>query len=169
MLLSDRTIGELVVAGDIGIVPLPADVQYQPVSVDLLLGNSWSREVADHEDMYRTIATRTVIRPGEFVLGCTRERIRLPAHIAGFVHGKSTWARKGLMVEAAGLVDPGFDGTVTLELKNLSHHPIRLSAGVAICQISFQLTDVAVLRPYGSEGLHSRYQHQMRAEPARGV
>jgi dCTP deaminase len=169
MLLSDKTIGELVVAGEIGIVPLPADVQYQPVSLDLLLGNSWSREGEAGGPEHRYIESKTVIRPGQFVLACTRERVSLPAHIAGFVHGKSTWARKGLMVEAAGLVDPGFDGTITLELKNLSHHPISLSAGMAICQISFQITDVAVLRPYGSEGLHSRYQHQMRAEPARGV
>jgi dCTP deaminase len=169
MLLSDRTIGQLVVAGDIGIVPLPADVQYQPVSVDLLLGNTWARQGEAGGGERRYIENNTIIRSGQFVLAATRERIRLPAHIAGFVHGKSTWARKGLMVEAAGLVDPGFDGTITLELKNLGHHPILLSAGMAICQISFQLTDVAVLRPYGSEGLHSRYQHQMRAEPARGV
>jgi dCTP deaminase len=170
MLLSDRTINALLFSGDVKIVPRPEEQQFQPISVDLRLGNSWARETADGgmDTPSRYIESHTVIRPGEFMLACTMERITLIHHIAGLVHGKSTWARRGLMVEAAGLVDPGFDGTITLELKNMSHSPIYLSAGMAICQITFHATDVAVGRPYGSAGLGSHYQGQTRAEPARG-
>jgi dCTP deaminase len=166
MLLSDLSIRALVKAGDISITPEPMDVQYQPVSVDLSLGNSWCHDRSDGGP-WRTFQEHTLIRPGDFVLATTNERIKLARHIAGFVHGKSTWARRGLQVEAAGLVDPGFDGTITLELKNLSHHPIPLSAGFRVCQISFQMTDLAVDRPYGSPGLNSHYQGQTQAEPAR--
>lgn len=169
MLLSDRTITALLFSGDLKIVPTPEDKQLQPISVDLTLGTSWAKETMDGgwDYPHRFISEYAVIRPGEFLLACTRERVTLAPHIAGMVHGKSTWARRGLMVEAAGLVDPGFDGTITLELKNLSHLPLALTAGDAICQMTLHATDLAVQRPYGSEGLGSHYQGQTRAEPAR--
>lgn len=168
MMLSDRTINQLLEAGDIKIVPEISEEQLQPVSVDLLLGTSFCRlPQREGEEHRHIVSSDTFIRPGEFLLAATHERLVLPSHIAAMVHGKSTWARRGLMVEAAGLVDPGFDGTITLELKNLSALPIRLRAGVAICQVSFYATDLAVLRSYGSVGLNSHYQGQTRAEPAR--
>lgn len=169
MLLSDRTITELLKSGDVKITPRPGDKQIQPVSIDLLLGTSFCRLGNSAElPENRTVSASYSIRPGEFLLACTLERVELPEHIAGLVHGKSTWARRGLMVEAAGLVDPGFMGTITLELKNLSPRPIPLSAGVAICQLTLHAIDTAVLRPYGSAGLNSHYQGQEHAEPARG-
>jgi dCTP deaminase len=168
MMLSDRTYAALIRAGDILVSPLPTAGQCQPVSLDLLLGNSFCRLPRNQfDEHHRIISDENIIRPGEFLLANTQERIKLPIHIAGVVHGKSTWARRGLMVEAAGLVDPGFDGTITLELKNLSDLPIPLTAGQAICQISFHAIDTAVLRPYGSAGLNSHYQGQTSAEPAR--
>lgn len=165
MLLSDRTVRELLQSGDVCITPAPNDEQIQPVSIDLRLGVSYVLQGPHHDE--RTSTSFTLIRPGEFLLANTREHVRLPAHIAGIVHGKSTWARRGLMVEAAGLVDPGFEGTITLELKNLGHRPLPLTAGIPICQMMFFAVDVAVLRPYGSAGLDSHYQGQQDAEPAR--
>lgn len=168
MMLSDRTYADLIRSGEIGISPLPKGPQYQPVSLDLGLGTSFCRLPRNQfNEHHRVITDNTIIRPGEFLLANTRERVKLPIHISALVHGKSTWARKGLMVEAAGLVDPGFDGTITLELKNLSDLPIPLYAGAAIAQMSFHLLDTAVLRPYGSAGLNSHYQGQTSAEPAR--
>jgi dCTP deaminase len=169
MMLSDRTYRALIESGDVKVVPAPADYQYQPVSLDLLLGTSFAHLARNQFGTeHRFTETHLQIQPGEFLLAATEERIQLPAHVAGVVHGKSTWARRGLMVEAAGLVDPGFDGTITLEIKNLSDLPIRLFAGRAIAQISFHLIDLAVARPYGSAGLRSHYQGQTLAETARG-
>lgn len=168
MLLSDRTYRALMEAEEVIVTPTPADAQCQPVSLDLLLGTSFCRLPRNQFDEHHQVFTdEMVIRPGEFLLANTIELIKLPRHIAAFVHGKSTWARRGLMVEAAGLVDPGFHGTITLELKNLSDLPITLTAGKAICQMSFHAVDTAVLRPYGSPGLNNRYQGQQDAEPAR--
>lgn len=168
MILSDRTILYLMKEEEIKVTPTPSDVQVQPVSLDLLLATSFCRLPANDYDQHRRIvSSSTVIRPGEFMLGSTIERVTLPHHLAGVVHGKSTWARRGLLVEAAGLVDPGFSGTITLELKNMSSRPLTLRAGVPICQISFHVTDMRVMRPYGTPGLDSHYQGQERAEPAR--
>jgi len=168
MMLSDRTYVDLLASGDIQVVPHPETSQVQPASLDLRLADSFVRLPRNQfDEAHRETLSQTIIRPGEFMLGSTIERIKLPSHICGQVHGKSTWARRGLMVEAAGLVDPGFEGTITLELKNLSHLPLVLSAGTPICQMSFNLLDMAVLRPYGTPGLNSHYQGQERAEGAR--
>lgn len=167
MMLSDGTYRYLIKEREIRVTPEPKDCQYQPVSLDLLLGTSFLRLPRNQfDENHAMISEETVIRPGEFLLASTLEHVQLPIHIAGVVHGKSTWARRGLMVEAAGLVDPGFAGTITLELKNLSHLPIPLRAGVAIAQMSFHMLDTVALRPYGSGGLNSHYQNQRGAVPA---
>lgn len=169
MMLSDRTYLDLINAGEISLIPAPEAIQYQPVSVDLRLGNSIVRlPSTSFGEPRRYVTSHFRIEPGEFMLANTVEKVTLPVHIAAQVHGKSTWARRGLMVHAAGLVDPGFDGTITLELKNLSHRPIDLVSGNMVAQLSFSLVDTAVLRPYGSAGLNSHYQGQENAEPARG-
>jgi dCTP deaminase len=168
MMLSDATYRLLIKEGEVAVTPEPADMQFQPCSLDLRLGDSYVRLRRNQfEQDLRENSPVMIIRPGEFMLAATIERVCMPSHIAGVVHGKSTWARRGLMVEAAGLVDPGFDGTITLELKNLSHLPIPLRAGQAICQMSFHLLDTRSVRPYGSRGLRSHYQGQTEAEVAR--
>jgi dCTP deaminase len=166
MMLTDRTIAKLLESGDLDISPPPADVQRQPVSVDLLLGNSFTL-IDEGAEPRMLRMNKFTLQPGGFVLACTLERVALPAYLVGLVHGKSSLARQGLQVEAAGLVDPGFDGVITLELFNQTALPLALLAGQSICQISFQLLDEAVQRPYGSVGLNSHYQGQRKAEPAR--
>lgn len=107
------------------------------------------------------------MEPNEFILASTVEMIRVPTDMVAQVNGKSSWARQGLICHTmAGFIDPGFKGTVTLELKNVSRKPIRLLPGVPICQLVFtQLTSPAE-RPYGSTGLGSHYQNQKGVTPS---
>lgn len=99
--------------------------------------------------------------PGEFALGSTRESVNVPNDLVGFVHGKSSWARKGLLVHVtAGLLDPGFRGNITLELKNVGHESLNLEAGMRIAQLTFQQLTSPAMHPYGSPGLDSHYQDQ---------
>lgn len=157
-MLSDEEIRRL--TADLGLVfPYPDDKQFQSVSVDLTLGS-----VAPELRMSRN---GYWLEPGQFVLGSTSETIRMPDYIVGQVHGKSTMARMGLMVECAGLVDPGFSGEITLEMKNLAHQRIRLSIGMLICQISFTVVEGHVDRPYGHPDLDSHYQNQFGPTEAR--
>jgi len=76
------------------------------------------------------------IEPHDFLLGCTLEYVRMPNNIVGLIKDKSTWARRGLSVFNT-LIDPGFEGQITLELKNQGHDPIMLPRGVGIAQIMF--------------------------------
>jgi dCTP deaminase len=49
--------------------------------------------------------------------------------------GKSTWARRGLIIETAAGIHPGFNGCLTLELANVGEVPIKIRPGMKIAQI----------------------------------
>jgi deoxycytidine triphosphate deaminase len=73
----------------------------------------------------------------------------------------SSLGRLGLLIHStAGYVDPGWKGTLTLELSNVANLPIALYPGMRIGQISFFRMSSPVERPYGSAELGSKYQGQ---------
>src|SRR5262245_22414172 len=65
-----------------------------------------------------------VLHPRSFVLGVTLEWVRLPRNLAGYVIGRSSWGRRGLVIATAAGVHPGFTGCLTLELGNIGEVPI---------------------------------------------
>ena len=179
--LSDGTIRRLVEAGRIVIEPWDPEL-VQPASVDLRLGNSF-RVFHNHRvtaiDLREPPTNLTeevqigegepfAIHPGEFVLGRTLEQVALPEDVVARIEGKSSLGRLGLIVHAtAGFVDPGFRGTLTLEITNLTRVPIKLYSGLLIAQLSFMTLDAPAERPYGSEALGSHYQDQVAATESR--
>ena len=179
--LSDGTIRRLVEDGRIKIDPWdPARIQ--PASVDLRLGDSF-RVFNNHkvtaidlrqppenltEEVIVPEGEAFVIHPGEFCLARTLEWVEIPDDIVARIEGKSSLGRLGLIVHAtAGFCDPGWKGTLTLELNNLTRIPIKLWPGLLIAQLSFMTLDSAAERPYGSDGLGSHYQGQRAATASR--
>jgi hypothetical protein len=80
----------------------------------------------------------------------------------------SSLGRLGLIVHAtAGFVDPGFEGTLTLEITNLTRVPIVLWPGKPIAQLSFMTLDAPAQRPYGHPDLGSHYHGQVEATESR--
>ena len=109
-----------------------------------------------------------MIHPGEFCLGTTLEFIALPDDIVARIEGKSSLGRLGLIVHAtAGFCDPGWQGTLTLELNNLTRVPIKLWSGLPVAQLSFMMLDRPAERPYGHADLGSHYQGQVDATESR--
>lgn len=179
--LSDATIVELVESGRIRIEPWSAE-HVQPASVDLRLGDSFRvftnhrvsaidlQDVPDNltEEVIVPEDGEFVIHPGEFCLGRTLEWVELPDDIVARIEGKSSLGRLGLIVHAtAGFCDPGWKGTLTLELNNLTRVPIILHPGLEIAQLSFMTLDRPARRPYGSPELGSHYQGQRAATASR--
>ena len=179
--LSDGTIRRLVDEGRIRIDPWdPAMVQ--PASVDVRLGRSF-RVFHNHRikavDLGDPPSGLTelleveedgdfVIHPTEFVLGRTTETVELPDDVVARIEGKSSLGRLGLIVHAtAGFVDPGFRGSLTLEITNFNSVPIVLRPGLPIAQISFMALDRAAERPYGHPELGSHYHGQTEAAESR--
>lgn len=163
MMMSDGTLVGLHAKGELEIVPTPEQIQWQPCSVDLRLGTSFRDPVTRQGH----ITNEYRLRPLGFVLANTKERVRMGKAFVGTVHGRSSWARRGLQVHAAGLVDPGFDGEITLELFNMSSAPITICTGERICQLTVQRLDWPAARPYGHPELGSKYQGQTGATEGR--
>jgi dCTP deaminase len=179
--LSDGTIRRLVAEGRVRIEPFD-EAMVQPASIDLRLGTSFRvfhnhrigaidladppknlTELVDLQD-----GESFVIHPGEFVLGTTQEYVELPDDIVSRIEGKSSVGRLGLIVHAtAGFVDPGFKGTLTLEMTNLTRVPIVLWPGKPIAQLSFMALDRPAERPYGHPDLGSHYHGQIEATESR--
>jgi len=80
---------------------------------------------------------KLVLHPGQFILGSTLEYLRLPDDLIGYIIGRSSWGRLGLIIATAILIHPLFAGVITLELTNLGEVPIVLRPGRRIAQISF--------------------------------
>lgn len=81
-----------------------------------------------------------VLHPGRFVLGVTLEWLSLPPTLSGYVTGKSSLGRHGLIIETAAGIHPNFTGCLTLELANCGEVPLTLSPGMTICQIFLHST-----------------------------
>jgi len=96
-----------------------------------------------------------IIMPGECAHTITRERIRLPGDICGWLQGRSTFARLGLMVHiTASFVQPGVNNRQVLEMFNASPVPLALRPGAKICQMIFQ-------RCEGNSSYNGRFQGQV--------
>ena len=160
--LSDGTIRRLVDEGRIQIEPWdPALVQ--PASVDL---RDPPKNLTEHVEI--ADEATFVIHPGEFVLGVTLERVTIPDDVVARIEGKSSLGRLGLVVHAtAGFCDPGWKGTLTLELANFNSVPIILRPGLPIAQLSFMALDRPAERPYGHPDLGSHYHGQVEATESR--
>jgi dCTP deaminase len=134
----------------------------QPASLDVRIGTTFvPYKAAVHN---RPQARVHLFKPGQFCLGVTDERIVLPHDMAAQVSGKSTWERHGLFV-VPGFIAPGFNGVITLAIKNLSEKEIGVPHGVPIAQVSFTQLTSRVTRYYGHPELRSHYQAQSRAAP----
>lgn len=72
-----------------------------------------------------------------FALASTLERFHMPAHLVGIVHDKSTWARQALSVFNT-VIEPGWEGYLTLELVYHGSGELVIPAGAGIAQVLFQ-------------------------------
>jgi dCTP deaminase len=99
---------------------------------------------------------RFILHPKDFVLAVTLEWLRMPNKLAGYVIGRSSWGRRGLIVATAAGVHPGFTGCLTLELSNVGEVPVALVPGISICQIFFHRVEGKSLKVDQSAFLGSR-------------
>lgn len=102
-----------------------------------------------------------IIHPGEFVLGSTKERVKVPNYLVGRLDGRSSWGRLGIIVHStAGSVQPGWNGQLTLEIANISKLPVALYPDMKICQISFHQLTSDAQTPYDKKH-NAKYSNQV--------
>jgi dCTP deaminase len=181
VVLSDRTIARLLGEGLIEIDPYD-EALLQPSSVDVRVDRLFRvfhnarypfiDVKQPQEDLTELVEvdgdTPFILHPGEFVLGSTLERIRLPDDLVARLEGKSSLGRLGLLIHStAGFIDPGWNGHVTLELSNVANLPITIYYAMKIGQISFMQLSEPASAPYGTGTLGSKYQGQRGPTPSR--
>jgi dCTP deaminase len=89
-----------------------------------------------------------------FVLISTIETVQIPDFLMASVHDKSSWARRGVVVQNTHF-DPGFRGVPTIEITNHGSETIQLKKGTPICQLIFHKLDQPSRAPYSG-----KYQDQ---------
>lgn len=185
MRLSDADILRLLDAEQIRIDPRPDTSRISGVSVDVLLGSQF-RVFQDHTEAFidlsgpkekvSQVIDRVMseeievaqddlffLHPGQFALGVTHESVTLPDNIVGWLDGRSSLARLGLMVHAtAHRIDPGWSGHVVLEFYNCGRLPLALKPGMKIGAFNFETLSSPALKPYNKR-MNAKYKSQQGA------
>jgi dCTP deaminase len=185
MILSDRDIKAAISSGRVKIESNQTELfrYIHASSMDLRLGNVF--KVYEHSKYAvldpknpRTFAQNMriitvadgdpfIVQPGEFILGVTQEKITVPDDLVVRVEGRSSLGRLGIIVHStAGFVDPGFSGTITLEISNLNRLPVALYPGMRVCQLAFEIMTSPAETPYNMKPF-SKYQGQVLPEESR--
>ncbi len=189
MRLNDIEILEYLDQERIVIEPRPANDKISGVSVDVNLGNRF-RVFQDHTAPYIDLsgpreevqkALENVmsdelriedgkaffLHPGELALGVTHESVTLPADVVGWLDGRSSLARLGLMVHVtAHRIDPGWSGQIVLEFFNSGKLPLALRPGMPIGALNFERLSGPCARPY-NQRQDAKYKGQSGAVASR--
>jgi dCTP deaminase len=165
LILTDREIQAAILCGQIKVEPAPGVEAYSSTSLDLTLSEYlriWKREkvvgveqiinpstegytftefAREYSDLKKLDGEGYVVRPQEFVLGSTEEKIELPtsSRLAARVEGKSSLARLGIGIHiTAPTIHAGFQGSIQLEIFNHGLLKVRLVPGLRVCQLIFE-------------------------------
>ncbi|MDG6777712.1 dCTP deaminase [Thiomicrorhabdus sp. zzn3] len=182
MKLSDRDIIQHLKVGKITIDPQPKPEKIKGISVDLRLDNRF-RVFNDHtapfidlsgprdevQKIMDTVMGEEILipegeafflHPGELALAATYESVTIPDDLVGWLDGRSSLARLGLMVHVtAHRIDPGWNGQIVLEIFNSGKLPLALRPGMDICAINFETLSSASVKPYNKRA-DAKYRDQ---------
>lgn len=189
MRLCDRDIWEYLQQGKIKMEPQPDYSQISGLTVDITLGNKF-RVFEDHaapfidlsgpkaqvQDALNSVMSDEIeleegksffLHPGELALAITHESVTLPANIVGWLDGRSSLARLGLMVHVtAHRIDPGWSGNIVLEFFNSGKLPLALKPQMKIGALSFEVLSGESEKPYNARP-DSKYKGQDGAVASR--
>jgi len=185
MRLSDVDIERFLADGRIRIDPAPQADFISGVSVDVRLGNTF-RVFNDHtapfidlsgprtevqkaldsvmsDEIYIADGDAFFLHPGELALAVTLESVTLPDDIVGWLDGRSSLARLGLMVHVtAHRIDPGWSGRIVLEFINSGKLPLALRPKMKIGALNFEALSTPAARPYNKRD-DAKYRDQQSA------
>jgi len=172
-MLNDRQIKVLC---ENGIVEPYNPANVGPCSLDLTLGDNiawysgYDEGPIDPKEkgtygLVKKDISEFVLNPYEFILAETVEKFSIPRNIAAKVDGRSSMGRLGLFQHvSAGFIDPGFFGTITLEIYNANRRPVILRPGMIVAQMCFFEIEPCE-RDYQDKG--GRYQNESGATGSR--
>lgn len=101
-----------------------------------------------------------ILPPGGYMLGHTVEYFDMPRDLLVICLGKSTYARATVQCNTTP-IEPGFKGTVVIELGNNTQLPVKIYANEGIAQFLFlkgNPCEISYADRDGGKG--GKYQHQ---------
>lgn len=170
-ILTKQQIVERVNRGEISFTPGLDQFQLQEHSVDLRLGFTFmipkvwhlttrGRESLDimHFDKNNHQYFDVVeleekqyfdLLPQEYILVGTLESIKVPNNLMAVLYPRSSTNRKGLSLDLTGIIDSGYEGQLTLPIRNNTRSQVvRLYPGERLCQVVFEeLSETVEPRP----------------------
>ena len=176
--------GDLLFAGANSKYPFKKDVQVQPASVDLRLGNRIMRfkddvKSFDIKNIQEIMAYLTVqyvnegepieVGPNQVLFAQIYEQISIPNYLSARIEGRSRVARLGLSVHCTGdYINPGFAGAMPLQIINHNFFPIVLYPYIGICQmILYELSAVPLVSYLESSSLpYNTYYNERNPSPS---
>lgn len=190
MQLCDKQIYEAMAKGDLLFVganskyPFKRDIQVQPASVDLRLGNRIMRfkdgidsfdinnikEIKSHLSVqYVNEGEAIQIGPSEIIFAQIYEQISIPNYLSARIEGRSRVARLGISVHCTGdYINPGFAGAMPLQLINHNYFPVILYPYIGICQmILYELSEVPLVSYLERSSLpYNTYYNETNPSPS---
>ncbi|MFC2154539.1 dCTP deaminase [Candidatus Altiarchaeota archaeon] len=103
----------------------------------LITGGSLGKSDRKTPEVEEFLEEKIELEPNEYVLVESLEKVNMPANIMARILPRSTVFRCGCSLITA-VIDPGFKGTLTMGLKNLSAQTFTLEKGARIGQIVFE-------------------------------
>ncbi|CCQ12161.1 Deoxycytidine triphosphate deaminase [Pseudoalteromonas luteoviolacea B = ATCC 29581] len=189
MRLSDTHIKQAIAERKIIVEPTPKEEMISGITVDLRLGNKF-RVFQDHAAPYVDLSGKKeeinaamenimsdeieiapgqafFLHPGELALAMTYESVTLPDDLVGWLDGRSSLARLGLMVHVtAHRIDPGWSGNIVLEFYNSGKLPLALRPKMKIGALSFETMSSPAENPYNKRK-DAKYKGQNSAVASR--
>ncbi|WP_032091821.1 MULTISPECIES: dCTP deaminase [Pasteurellaceae] len=189
MRLCDTDIERYLDDGIISLTPRPSNDKINGATIDVRLGNSF-RVFREHTAPYIDLSGQKeevtaqlnavmseeiviadgeafFLHPGELALATTLEAVKLPDNIIGWLDGRSSLARLGLMVHVtAHRIDPGWEGKIVLEFFNSGKLPLALRPNMVIGALSFEVLSGNAARPYNRRR-DAKYKNQQTAVASR--
>lgn len=185
MILSDSEIKKYLSNGELIVESLGGyDIltQIWPASLDFRLWNTFKSYKRDNLTLIDPITgvwsehietvvldekTPFILHPRQFVLWVTMEKIKVPYDLVARCEGRSSIGRLGIVIHStAGFIDPGFEGTITLEITNINEIPVALYPGMRIGQFAFESIAGKVEVTYDKRK-GSKYMGQVLPEQSR--
>ncbi|MBI2183343.1 MAG: dCTP deaminase [Thaumarchaeota archaeon] len=148
-ILSDRDIVKRVSSGELLIEPFE-EKNLTPNGYDLSIGELYSSGV-----VYKV--GDLIVAPQTWFAAATKERVKMSRDLCGQLWMRSTWIRRGL-IASFGLVDAGFEGSLTFPAFNASQQPVKIGVGERFVQLVFQKLSSQVSNAYDERS--GKYQGQ---------
>jgi dCTP deaminase len=136
-----------------GLIQDPDYSLVNPASIDIRVGRTALLEQGHGLfERFTLPADGMALEPGDFVLVDTWERFSVPNGYAMDLRLKSSTARSGWDHSLAFWVDPGWEGHLTMEIRNvLQFNRLRLVPGARFAQVIVHKLSGLSLRPYAGK------------------